>query len=251
MSEGQRLVGDGWSGTQGRSRRLPISPLADVRILQIWESFHGALTTSQRLKFLERSEVANLRWFPEPLISCAFSELVKLPMALVAVRSSAWWFSHEPCAPHEEHYCRECRPIGRLSARAIGVPVEDALADLDSYICDRASEVSRQAESRVITAALGEIVTRWGIDRGATIQREAAVVVDGSTRRGRLDFLLWWEDAALAVEIDRGNKKWSLQKLQHVALGIGGLATGSLWLRWKGVPIEVPGGVHLARPVLG
>ena len=144
------------------------------------------------------------------------SESAKLPVALEVASSAAWWFSHETCQTHAEQ-CGECRPIGRLSARAIGVPIEDALADLDRYICARSREVSLQAESEVITAMLGEIVISWGIDRGATIQPEAAVVVDGSSRRGRLDFLLWWEDSALAVEIDRANKKWSLQKLQRGA----------------------------------
>ncbi len=250
MSEQQSFVGREWRGTYRQSGQSPLLPIVDVRVLHIWESFHGLLTTGQQLKFLSRSEVSHLRWFPEPLISCAFSESARLSVALDTVRSSAWWFSHETCVPHAEHYCGECRPIGRFSAREIGVPVAAALVDLERFICENAREVSADTESEAVTARLGEVVTRWGVTRGASIQGEAAVVVEGSSRRGRLDFLLWWEDAILAIEIDRGNKKWSLKKLQRAARGIGGLSTGSLWVRWKGVPIEVPADVHLACPVL-
>jgi hypothetical protein len=126
-----------------------------------------------------------------------------------------------------------------------------AVLELQQFVCYNAHKVSASAGSRVITAQLGALVTQWGRARGAAVQPEAAMVLNGSDSCGFLDFLLWWADAAIAVEIDRGNKLRSLRKLQRAAIGIGGLKAGSLWVRWKGTPIAVPADVHLIRPVLG
>lgn len=55
---------------------------------------------------------------------------------------------------------------------------------------------------------------------------------DGKLREGMLDIFAHFSDRSkLAIEIDRGNKQWSLEKL-HIAASR--LQAEAVWIRWRG-----------------
>ncbi|MFV0126333.1 hypothetical protein ACLGI4_01170 [Streptomyces sp. HMX112] len=92
-----------------------------------------------------------------------------------------------------------------------------------------------------VTGHLTSVVTAWGASHGWAARREAgagitATARSGRTRTGLLDLLFHRPGGSrLAVEIDRGNKRWSLEKLIHQA-DTGGCA---VWLRWDTKPCSV------------
>ncbi|WP_162958357.1 hypothetical protein [Nocardia yunnanensis] len=90
---------------------------------------------------------------------------------------------------------------------------------------------------------------QWAQAQRWRVQFEAPALVErrvsnGRLYRGRIDVLCtrrWWRPA-VAVEIDRANKRWSLEKLIAEA-DAGHVA---LWVRWRGDSIiEVPPTVGL------
>ncbi|HEV2347035.1 MAG TPA: hypothetical protein VGS97_23235 [Actinocrinis sp.] len=95
-----------------------------------------------------------------------------------------------------------------------------------------------------VTAHLTGSVARWAEQYGYWVQRE--VPPPGVADR-RLDLRVAHpaEGRAISIEIDRGNKRWSLEKVVAVAEH-GDLA---LWVRWPtaSVPLSVPPGVRLIR----
>lgn len=104
---------------------------------------------------------------------------------------------------------------------------------------------SSQQATRLITEAIAE----WARRQGWEVEFEVPALITRPVRggrefRGRLDIVCdRGEDLPLiAIEVDRGNKRWSLQKLVAEAEA-GNLA---IWVRWKGRHlIDVPEQVGL------
>lgn len=94
---------------------------------------------------------------------------------------------------------------------------------------------------------LTEHTAQWARRRRRSIVFEAPAraskQIGGRRYRGRLDLLCTgWFVRSIAIEIDRSNKTWSLDKL--VAEADAGRIT--LWVRWAGESvIEVPAAVGL------
>jgi hypothetical protein len=97
---------------------------------------------------------------------------------------------------------------------------------------------------REVTAHLTAGVAGWAEQYGYRVQREAP---PPGAAYGRLDLRAAHPAGgkAISIEIDRGNKRWSLEKLVTAAEH-GDLA---LWVRWSttSVPLSVPPGVRLIR----
>jgi hypothetical protein len=102
-----------------------------------------------------------------------------------------------------------------------------------------------------VTRFFTDSVARWASSLGYDAQREVRLP-DGirrpDGRHGRLDLQLrhpTGRGRPISVEIDRGSKLWSLEKLAHAA-ELGDLA---LWLRWSDKPVRVriPPTVRLIR----
>ena len=98
-----------------------------------------------------------------------------------------------------------------------------------------------------VTRFFTDSVVRWASSLGYEAQREVRFP-DGFCRsdgyRGRLDLQLSPRSGMgrlVSVEIDRGSKLWSLEKLTHAA-ELGDLA---LWLRWSGKPVRVLSLIHI------
>ena len=86
------------------------------------------------------------------------------------------------------------------------------------------------------------------------VKRECPVglsrtVQSGRVYQGHLDLFARFDDgSSVAIEIDRGNKLWSLRKLEYVA---GESGSTALWVRWHG-RVSMPTGscvtvLNLAR----
>lgn len=88
------------------------------------------------------------------------------------------------------------------------------------------------------TALVTDAVACTLCEHGWRIKREVWVRHDRRTR-GRLDLLCQHDSGrSLAVEIDRDDKRWSIDKLARCAEH---LWTDALWIRWRGgVTLRVP-----------
>ncbi|MFT2015086.1 hypothetical protein ACMA1D_04440 [Streptomyces sp. 796.1] len=91
-----------------------------------------------------------------------------------------------------------------------------------------------------VTAFFTDSVADWATGQGYEVQRE--VELPAATRQGRtgrLDLQLRHRSGRgrlISVEVDRGTKAWSLEKLVQAA-ELGHLA---LWLRWSRAPVALP-----------
>ncbi|MFF6787454.1 hypothetical protein ACFY9C_00035 [Streptomyces filamentosus] len=100
-----------------------------------------------------------------------------------------------------------------------------------------------------VTAFFTDAVAGWATDRGYEVQREVELpTIMRQNRTGRLDLQLRHrsgEGRLISVEVDRGTKEWSLEKLVQAA-ELGRLA---LWLRWSRtlVTLPIPPTVRLIR----
>lgn len=101
-----------------------------------------------------------------------------------------------------------------------------------------------------VTRFLTDSVAEWATNLGYNAQREVEVhpnIHRPDLRTGRLDLQLRHHSGKgrPIIEIDRGNKLWSLDKLTQAAER-GDLA---LWLRWsrRPVPVPIPPGIRLIR----
>ncbi|NEA76084.1 hypothetical protein [Streptomyces sp. SID13588] len=102
-----------------------------------------------------------------------------------------------------------------------------------------------------VTRFLTDSVDRWANGLGYNVQREVDLPPDSrrrDQRLGRLDLQLSHRSGKgrlISIEIDRGNKLWSLDKLTQAA-ELGHLA---LWLRWslQPVPVPIPPSIRLIR----
>ncbi len=209
--------------------------VAQSRLLMLWKAFHGDLSGEQEASFLRRAEVVLLCQAAEPAVSCAFSRSPRLSDAAAEVQASERWFRGVRCRPHRQIRCLACRPMGNFSPWRRPEAFDPLIADLATSLRSVFQTIPTGAASVEVTRLLGLSVRSWAVGRGATVQCETPIDVEGVARRGYLDFLLWWQDSALAVEIDRGNKRWSLNKLAQAGeVGVAGLETGAAWVRWKG-----------------
>ena len=102
--------------------------------------------------------------------------------------------------------------------------------------------------SKEVTSLLTAETARWARQyrRRVTFEAPARVTRQGRggrKYRGRLDLLCTsWFKRAIAIEIDRANKTWSVDKLLAEA-DAGNIA---LWVRWAGTSmIEVPAVIGL------
>ncbi|MBF6314020.1 MULTISPECIES: CRISPR-associated endonuclease Cas2 [Nocardia] len=135
----------------------------------------------------------------------------------------------------------ECRDSDEL--RDLRARLRDIIDPLEDQI-SLAGRSSQQA-TRLITEANAE----WARRQGREVEFEVPAMITRPVHgrrevRRRLDIVCdRGEDLPLIViEVDRGNKRWSLQKLVAEAEA-GNLA---IWVRWKGRhPIDVPEQVGL------
>lgn len=86
------------------------------------------------------------------------------------------------------------------------------------------------ASSAHVTDTLSAAVSRWGQQEGFQVKREVPAPAEARPdRHGYLDLVCFdGPRPALAVEIDRGNKQWSHEKLAAVAAR----GVAAVWLRW-------------------
>jgi len=94
-----------------------------------------------------------------------------------------------------------------------------------------ALEVERRTTSAV-TRQITDVVVKWALARGWTPRVEArveAVTLSGSPKLGYVDVLVHRPgEPDLAVEIDSGDKPWSVDKLQYAAAA----GMQAIWIRW-------------------
>lgn len=102
--------------------------------------------------------------------------------------------------------------------------------------------------SKQTTKLLTDSISEWAMRRRWRVELEAPALVErmsvNGPMRGRLDLLCTrrWRRAAVAIEIDRAHKRWSLDKLVAEA-DAGNIA---LWVRWRGASvIDAPPNVGL------
>ena len=94
-----------------------------------------------------------------------------------------------------------------------------------------ALEVERRTTSAV-TRQITDVVVKWALARGWTPRVEArveAVTLSGSPKLGYVDVLVHRPGQPdLVVEIDSGDKPWSVHKLQYAAAA----GMQAVWIRW-------------------
>ncbi|MBF6215779.1 hypothetical protein IU487_32800 [Nocardia puris] len=102
--------------------------------------------------------------------------------------------------------------------------------------------------AREATALITEQTVRWAHANGWTVDLEREALIARRTGRrmyhGHLDVFCWRDDhlPCIAIEIDRSNKRWSVEKLLAEA-DTGNIA---LWVRWYGTTrIVLPNTVGL------
>ncbi|MER0241848.1 hypothetical protein AAHZ94_07380 [Streptomyces sp. HSW2009] len=91
-----------------------------------------------------------------------------------------------------------------------------------------------------VTAFFTDSVADWARGQGYEVKREVELPAAArQNRTGRLDLQLRHRSGRgrlISVEVDRGTKEWSLEKLVRAA-ELGHLA---LWLRWSRAPVTLP-----------
>jgi hypothetical protein len=84
----------------------------------------------------------------------------------------------------------------------------------------------------LVTRHITDVVVKWALARGWTPRVEArveAVTLAGGRRLGYVDVLVHRPgEPDLAVEIDSGDKPWSVDKLQYAAAA----GMQAIWIRW-------------------
>lgn len=134
------------------------------------------------------------------------------------------------------------------SVLAAHATLADCVADLNQWLATRVrfTRVTAPEVTRILTAATIE----WGVHNGWMPCTEVASTATRShsprapAHSGYLDVVFErWGEESVVIEIDRGNKEWSLLKLETEA------AQGrtSIWLRWGREPPEVPADVGLVH----
>lgn len=126
--------------------------------------------------------------------------------------------------------------------------LRDALIDeLRAIASDAAGRrlyktIGGNVEASVATRALTRVVAKWARFHGAThVRYEVALpgvrrfTERGYPLQGYVDMIAYWKERSIAFELDRGNKKWSLDKLDAAA------AQGheAVWIRWSGGNVRV------------
>lgn len=91
-----------------------------------------------------------------------------------------------------------------------------------------------------MTAFFTDSVADWATDHGYEVRREVELpTATRQNRTRRLDLQLRHRSGKgrlISIEVDRGTKRWSLEKLAQAA-ELGRLA---LWLRWSRTPVTLP-----------
>ncbi|MGW1892391.1 hypothetical protein ACWCP6_19390 [Streptomyces sp. NPDC002004] len=113
------------------------------------------------------------------------------------------------------------------------------------------SETFTDLSTTEVTNFFTDSAARWASSLGYNVQREVwlpAGISRADGTPGRLDLQLrhhTGKGRLISIEIDRGSKLWSLDKLTQAA-ELGDLA---LWLRWGREPVRVriPPTVRLVR----
>lgn len=101
-------------------------------------------------------------------------------------------------------------------------------------------------KTKVITEAIEEYLSSlgWNVSREYKIDlTRSSSTFEGKIKEihGRIDLFAKRNNESLAIEIDRGNKPWSLKKLEYCIKTYGSKA---VWIRWKGeVTSAIPDGV--------
>ena len=88
-------------------------------------------------------------------------------------------------------------------------------------------------DTGAITARITREIVGWALANGWTPRAEARVglpaAAHGGSRIGYIDVVVRRGDLpALAIEIDSGDKPWSLDKLRHAAVA----GMHAIWVRW-------------------
>lgn len=97
----------------------------------------------------------------------------------------------------------------------------------------------------VITAVICASIEQWAMQANFSVCAEVRLpgLTRGNDYAAVVDYVIGRPASApLAIEIDRGNKQWSLAKLDH-ALKIG---YEGLWIKWgKPITVEIPKGIEV------
>ncbi len=117
-------------------------------------------------------------------------------------------------------------------------------AGLDAAACSLRAWLNRQQfrdlSASEVTAFFTDSVAAWATNQGYVAHREVRLpTATRENRTGRLDLQLRHRSGKgrpISIEVDRGTKEWSLQKLVQ-ASELGHLA---LWLRWSRTPVALP-----------
>ena len=86
--------------------------------------------------------------------------------------------------------------------------------------------------TRAVTLEITDVVVRWALARAWSPRVEArveAATQAGETRLGFIDVVIRRSgEPDLAIEIDSGDKPWSVDKLRHAARA----GMQAIWIRW-------------------
>ena len=101
--------------------------------------------------------------------------------------------------------------------------------ELHTALCDAAPQDATALE---VTATLTEEVIRWARGNGWPAMTEVPIGIQrfsrGVVRTGCIDVVVQRSGRPVAIELDRGNKKWSLTKLRWAAEA----GHDAIWVRW-------------------
>jgi hypothetical protein len=80
------------------------------RLLALWESAYGILSSDWRERFLKRPEVQELCQFPDPAVLAALGRSRNLARIAEIAASGAWWYEGKPCEQDALPWCARCKP---------------------------------------------------------------------------------------------------------------------------------------------
>jgi hypothetical protein len=115
-----------------------------------------------------------------------------------------------------------------------GSKLHAAVTDATDDLASRLFALDTEAlDTAAVTARITREIVRWALSNGWNPRAEARVGVTvsrhGRSRTGYIDVIVRrGGEPALAIEIDSGDKPWSLDKLRHAAAA----GMQPIWVRW-------------------
>lgn len=80
------------------------------RLLVLWDSAYGVLSSDGRESFLKRPEVEEVRRLPGAAVLAALSRSPKLARIVEIADREAWWYEDRPCEDDALPWCARCKP---------------------------------------------------------------------------------------------------------------------------------------------